>query len=420
LSKIGVYTVDITPPLGIGFIGYHRPTGVRDIHDRIYATAFVFEKGEERSVMVSVDNIGLLVEDTTIIREQISKSLEISEDKIMVLYTHTHSGPETEGTDQLLQSYKTTLMTNIVQAAVLANKRRVPAKVGWNVTLGDIGVNRREITPEGKAVMGTNPDGVVDRRIGVLAMKHEVTDRFLGLVVFCTAHPNVLKGDSDLLSADYPGLTKTILQQTLGCPVIVVQGAAGNVNAKYRGSLEALEKMAFALSGSVLTALPGIEYQPIQRLRTVSSNIPMRLKDVPDSDGIRQMAALAEHQWGVNTDEWRNALFKMLEQNTLQLSVDLEVQLFGINEGSFTGIPMEPFSESALKIKDVLEDELAFFGGYTNGYLGYLPTKGDYPYGGYEVELNPVVYGPVTGLWMPPVEETNEEVVKKVIELYQT
>ena len=52
-------------------------------------------------------------------------------------------------------------------------------------------------------------------------------------------------------------------------------------------------------------------------------------------------------------------------------------------------------------MKESLQNELAFFGGYMNGYLGYLPTKDEYAYGGYEVELSPIVYGTVTNLLMP-------------------
>lgn len=54
---------------------------------------------------------------------------------------------------------------------------------------------------------------------------------------------------------------------------------------------------------------------------------------------------------------------------------------------------MEPFSETALEVKGSLRNELAFLGGYTNRYTGYLPTKEEYTYGGYEVELNSIVYG---------------------------
>lgn len=252
----------------------------------------------------------------------------------------------------------------------------------------------------------------------MLAIRDAETKELSGILVFCTAHPNILKGDSDELSADYPGMTREILEQIVNCPVIIVQGAAGNVNAKYRGSSEALKQMAYLLSGHVLMMLPTVTYSSIVNLRTVSSMMQMKLKDIPEFDEIRSMARLAEKQWGVNTDEWLTIVLEKYEQGIRRLSIDLEVQLFQVNDGMFSGLPMEPFSETALEVKENLQNELAFFGGYTNGYIGYLPTKEEFLYGGYEVELSPVVYGPVTNLLIPPEENTAELVVKRVMELY--
>ncbi|PEA28383.1 alkaline ceramidase [Bacillus cereus] len=418
MSKIGVCKVDITPPLGIDFIGYHRETGINNIEERIYGTIFVFEKDEMKTVFISIDNIGMLVEDTNIIRERVASRLHVPFERITVVYTHTHSGPETVGDQPLLKSYKTILLNNVVKGAITANNNMRLCEVGWGVTTGDIGVNRRERTPDGKAKMGTNIEGIVDKRIGVLAMRNAESKELVGIVVFCTAHPNVLKGDSDVLSADYPGMTREILEKIVNCPVIIVQGAAGNVNAKYRGSREALKQMAYTLSGHVLTMLPIVTYSPIINLRTISSTMQMKLKDIPEIDEIRSMAQLAEKQWGVNTDEWLTIVLEKYKQGIRQLSVDLEVQLFQINDGMFSGIPMEPFSETALEMKESLQNELAFLGGYTNGYIGYLPTKEEFTYGGYEVELNPIVYGTVTNLLMPPEENTAELIVQRVIKLH--
>lgn len=209
-------------------------------------------------------------------------------------------------------------------------------------------------------------------------------------------------------------MTREILEKTVNCPVMIVQGAAGNVNAKYRGSRKALKQMAHILSGHILTMLPTVIYSPIVNIRTVSSTMQMKLKDIPKIDEIRSMAQLAEEQWGVNTDEWLTIVLEKYKQGIRQLSINLEVQLFQVNDGMFSGVPMEPFSETALEVKENLQNELAFFGGYTNGYIGYLPTKEEFSYGGYEVELNPVVYGPVTNLLMTPEENTAELVVEKV------
>ena len=418
MSKVGVCKVDITPPIGIDFVGYHRETGINNIEERIYGTVFVFEKDEMKTVFISIDNIGMLIEDTNMIRERVARELHVPFEQITVVYTHTHSGPETVGDNPLVQSYKTILVNNVVHGAVTANKKLKRCEVGWGVTTGDIGVNRRERTSDGRAKMGTNIEGVVDKRIGMLAIRDAETKELSGIVVFCIAHPNVLKGDSDVLSADYPGMAREILEKIVNCPVMIVQGATGNVNAKYRGSREALKQMAYILSGHVLTMLPTVTYSPIVNVRTVSSTMQMELKDIPEIDEIRSMAQLAEKQWGVNTDEWLTIVLEKYKQGLRQLSIDLEVQLFQVNDGMFSGIPMEPFSETALEVKENLQNELAFFGGYTNGYIGYLPTKEEFAYGGYEVELNPIVYGTVTNLLMPPEENTAELVVKRVMELY--
>ncbi|AIK38408.1 neutral/alkaline non-lysosomal ceramidase N-terminal domain-containing protein [Bacillus pseudomycoides] len=418
MSKVGVCKVDITPPLGIDFIGYHRETGISNIEERIYATIYVFENNQTKAVFISIDNIGMLIEDTIIIREQVANELNVSFENITVVYTHTHSGPETVGNDSLVKSYKTILITNVIKGSVIANDNMQLSEVGWNVTTGEIGVNRRERTSDGKVKMGININGVVDKRIGVLAIRNDKTKNLTGIIVFCTAHPNVLKSDSDRLSADYPGVTREILERTLNCPVAIVQGAAGNINAKYRGSEDALKQMAYILSGNVLTMLPTITYNPISKLKIISTTLQMKLKEIPEPEEVKRMALLAEKQWGVNTDDWLKVVVAKHKENIKQLTIDLEIQLFRINDGSFSGIPMEPFSETALAIKENLNNELAFFGGYTNGYLGYLPTKEEYTYGGYEVELNPVVYGPTTNLLMPPEENTAELIVNRIMELY--
>lgn len=416
MSRFGIHQEVINPPLGAAFIGYHREEGVASIHDSLYVTASIFESEQTTSVFVSIDNIGLLVADTDTIREGIADRLDVSKEQIMVVYTHTHSGPATAGTEPLTVAYKTILTQQAIVSAVKASEAMQSVEMGWGVTQGKLGVNRRE-KRNGHAVMGTDPLGVTDDRIGTLLVRRADNACLVGAFVFCTAHPNVLKSDSVVLSGDYPRVTRTILEQALGCPVVIVQGATGNINAKYRGDLESLQKMALALSGHVLTTIPDMSYQPLTHHRIQSVIYPMRLTEIPTINQLQDMATYAEQTWGVSAARW---LTYVQEQSGTTLTIPVEVQLFELNEGSFSGIPMEPFCETALQIKRMRQTELAFFGGYTNGYIGYLPTAEEHPYGGYEVAINPVVYGPVTGLWMPPVPETANDIVHRIRQLYET
>ena len=416
MSRFGIQKELINPPLGAPFIGYHREVGVASIHDSLYVTASIFESKQTTSIFVSIDNIGMLVADTDVIREGIANRLNVAKEQVTVVYTHTHSGPATAGDEALIVANKTILTQQAITTAVKASEAMQPVEIGWGVTQGKLGINRRE-KRDGQAVMGTDPLGVTDDRIGTLLVRRADDACLVGAFVFCTAHPNVLKSDSVVLSGDYPGVARTILEQTLGCPVVIVQGATGNINAKYRGDMESLMKMAFTLSGHVLTTISDVSYQPLTHHRIESVIHPMRLSKVPDVDALQQMASYAEQTWGVSAARW---LAYVKKQSGTSFTIPIEIQLFELNEGSFSGIPMEPFCETALQIQQIRQTELAFFGGYTNGYLGYLPTVEEHPYGGYEVAINPVVYGPVTGLWMPPIPETANEIVDRILQLYET
>ena len=392
MSRFGIQKELINPPLGAPFIGYHREVGVASIHDSLYVTASIFESKQTTSIFVSIDNIGMLVADTDVIREGIARRLNVAKEKVTVVYTHTHSGPATAGDEALIVAYKTILTQQAIATAVKASKAMQPVEIGWGVTKGKLGVNRRE-KRDGQAVMGTDPLGVTDDRIGTLLIRRTDDLHLVGAFVFCTAHPNVLKSDSIVLSNDYPGVARTMLEQALGCPVVIVQGATGNVNAKYRGDMENLMKMAFTLSGHVLTTVADVSYQPLTHHRIQSIIHPMHLSKVPSGDALQQMASYAEQTWGVSAARW---LAYVQEQSGTSFTIPIEIHLFELNEGSFSGIPMEPFCETALQIQQIRQTEFAFFGGYTNGYIGYLPTAEEHPYGGYEVSIIPVCYGPVT------------------------
>ncbi|MEK4521946.1 neutral/alkaline non-lysosomal ceramidase N-terminal domain-containing protein [Psychrobacillus sp. FSL W7-1493] len=417
MSKVGIHRIDITPPLGTDFIGYHRPVGIKDITERIYTTAFVFEVNEEKSIFISIDNIGMLIEDTLIIREQISAQLNIEIDRITIVFTHTHSGPATVSDNLKVIKYKNMLVSLVTKTAVKANQKVRHSEIAWNVNEGNLGVNRREPASDDKVTMGINLHGVIDKRIGILVIRDKDSSNLSGVIVFCTAHPNVLKSDSYRLSADFPGTTRVLLEKVLNCKVIVVQGAAGDINPLYRGGSQALNQMAYVLGGHVLTMLPALNFTAITNLKTTSITFPMKLKNVPLPVELHKMAMLAESKWGVNTSKWLNVLLEKYKNKEKAIWIDIEIQSFQLNEGSFTGIPLEPFSETAITFKERLGNELAFFGGYMNGYLGYLPTKDSYLAGGYEVEVNPIIYGPVTGLWMPPEENSAELIVEKALNL---
>jgi len=418
-GRAGFAVVDITPPVGVELCGYHRASPSEGILDRLYATAVAFETAEARAVFISVDNVGMAVADANSVRDRIAEALGMRRSDIMLRFTHTHSGPWIGGEEDPHRMNLHALGAHLVHAAREAWDALRPCRVGWGVAHAQIGENRRERGSDGKVRMGRHPEGPTDDRIGVLKVADTASGELMGLLVVCTAHANVLKGDSTVISGDYPGRTQEMLHRALGCPVAMLNGACGNVNARWRGTVEDLERMAQAVSGAALGALPLIDPTPLRELSIDAWTLEMGLMPLPQPEEAKALAEVVAREWEVDTSPWLDVVQRMYGDGRRDLTIDLEIQALRLQGGAVAGIPMEPFVESALEVRRRLGNEAAFFGGYTNGLIGYLPTEEEFPLGGYEVAWMPVVYGIACGGYLMPARpETLGRVVDEVVRLY--
>ena len=164
----GLSQVDITPPVGIRLVGYHRPGPSAGVLERLAAAALVLQWHGTTAVLLAVDNAGMLVEHVQPFRTAVARELDIPESHVMVMFTHTYSGPETLDVDEIASAYRRALLARILDAVRGAAASLRPCTVGWGVSSGRIGVNRRERGPDGSIRMGRNPSRPVDHRIGVL------------------------------------------------------------------------------------------------------------------------------------------------------------------------------------------------------------------------------------------------------------
>ena len=67
----------------------------------------------------------------------------------------------------------------------------------------------------------------------------------------------------------------------------------------------------------------------------------------------------------------------------------IELHLLQIGPAIIAGVEGEPFCEIGLAIKARSPFAATWFGGYTGGWFGYVPTDGEFPRGGYEVDTSP-------------------------------
>lgn len=74
-------------------------------------------------------------------------------------------------------------------------------------------------------------------------------------------------------------------------------------------------------------------------------------------------------------------------------SVSTTVQVIRIGKVAMVGLPGEPFNEIGRRIKDRSPAGFTICCGYTNDAVGYIPTREEHQYGGYEVSLSHRHYG---------------------------
>ncbi|MFW6270940.1 MAG: alkaline ceramidase, partial [Bacillota bacterium] len=376
----------------------------------------ITNKNSEKTVIINIDHAGMSVENTGKIRKKVSDYLKIPISKVIIKFTHTHSGPEIDNDDKLSKSYFNILIQKVLNCVKKAESKLRPCKISQGVTMADIGINRREKV-DGKAKMGVNPEGEVNNKVGIIKFSETRKNNShpLCLLVICNAHANVLKGDINFISGDYIGWTRKILKKVLNCPVLILNGAAGNINSRWRGNVSDLNKMSLNLSGSIIKSITEFEEKEFYDFKAKSKKVKMELVKLPKIEEAKTLAEKVEKEWEVSAKPWLDLIRRFRNKNKINISLELEISFIKINHMVISGIPMEPFVAIERKIKDRLKtySEDIFFGGYTNGYFGYLPDKKEYNYGGYEVKWMPVVYGPKTGMLMP----VKPEFVNKLIHI---
>jgi len=231
---------EITPPLGTPLVGYYKPRFSKGVIDPLFARAAVFQSGEVKSAILTVDLCLLSLAICNDLRKAVSESLGIHEDAILINISHTHTGPLTGkdfGSDaEVTPEFLAFIKRQVVAAAEEAAKELVPAKLFYAKTKAEgISFIRRFRLKDG--TVKTNPGKQVDMIDYPLGEPNEDV-RLLKICrdgaddVYITqfgTHPDTVSGD--YVSADWPGYVCSILEAAIpGSKAMFLLGPQGDVN----------------------------------------------------------------------------------------------------------------------------------------------------------------------------------------------
>jgi hypothetical protein len=116
---VGIGEVNYTPEVGMDMAGNYRGDDYasRGVHDSLYAKAFVAanEQGE-KAALLTVDICYIPKESIDTMRAYIAANTTIKPGNVMIMATHTHSGPVAELRAPKAKDYLTRAASAVVKA----------------------------------------------------------------------------------------------------------------------------------------------------------------------------------------------------------------------------------------------------------------------------------------------------------------
>ncbi len=411
--KVGYGEVDITPPIGVWLTGFAaRTKPCDDIHTPLSARALVVEnEKEQRVAIVALDLIALTNEQVSQLRQLVSEWTGIAPELLLINCSHTHSGP---AVGELAPScmgrpdptYLDLAIRKAATAVKLACDNLTQAQLRFGTALCSIGINRRQRTADGRTVIGQNPEGPTDPMVKVLVAE---VNGFHCLLFSYACHPVVLGPDNYAVSADYVHFARQAVEDFFGGQAVALflQGCAGNINPRERGTKEIAQRLGQELGASVVQA--ALKAEPLEgnTLEGITGVLKLPLLPPPSPKTLQEHqrkfeeqvkaaereGRLSEVQWRQCEVEWSKRVRQALRQKALPSYEPLNAQLLRIGNLAFAGTASETFVEIGLAVQKGSPFDHTVPLGYTNGCIGYLPTAEAYEEGGYEVEQAFKFYG---------------------------
>ena len=399
--RAGVARATITPPVGIPLVGFAGRGPSEGVEDDLFATVLALESDGERAVIVAADCLFFAEPFSTAIRMEIGRRAELPPGRALLCASHTHYGPPWESSDDsppMVAAYLENLKHLLAGAAAEAMANAQAVRIGFASGQAFIGINRRERRPDGRIVLGNNPEGPCDREVSVVRIDRSDGGPLATLVNF-PCHPVSPGGGMRMISADYVGVMRKTVEAITDAPVLFLQGAAGNINPiEMRHSFDPARRLGRMLAAEVLHQFEEISTVPAEGLAHASERIDlpaMTWKSIDEGEGaaaslraevesLRSTAGGALW-WAESRLGRAEAMIESIRTGIPLPPIPAEIDALRFGEVALATAPGEIFTETGMEVKSRSPIPHTLFAAYSNDSVGYVPVPSAYPEGGYEV-----------------------------------
>ena len=422
--QVGAAETTINPRLGMqidGNIGAYRPAQV--ILNNLYARALVFQKGDTRFLLLSMDLLAITTEWCDAIRDFAAGELGFDRDAVAVHVVQNHSSPSMgqimlsdrldaakaypwiRGSDP---DYAPLVMERIKPMIRQATETVQPARLVFGSALeARVSFNRRIAMRDGTSEMGFGSrgpqealyrEGPSDPEVGVAIFTTSEL-KTVAALLHHTCHP-VHWNPHQAIHSDWPGAwAAEVRRRVLPTAIpLVLNGCCGNVihadflNLQREDTPESMSRLLTDAAQTALTnSYPG-EDDPVLAYKTIRFGIPFRQFPPETFEAAHKL--IEEHpepMWGSERRtsfawDWHFAASLLDLEHTLatQAEFEYEVQALRLGNLAILVLPGEPFVEAQLEIKQRSPATRTFVAHMSNRYVGYIPTPEAIRRGGYE------------------------------------
>ena len=429
----GVARRDVTPPVGI----YSRSWGAatRDVAEGVHRPLTVTVAivaplaGDGPTLALVALDIGWFqyAPDEVALRTAVMERTGLGEAELLVQMSHTHAGANTNsrlegrpGTE-LIRPYLDHLTAQVCDAVLEARSTSTEAFVTYGQGRCGLATNRDFWDAEAaRYACGYNPDGAADDTL-MVARATDGAGRTLATLFNYACHPTTLAWENRLLSPDYVGAAREVLEQAFGAPALFLQGASGELaprddyvgdpavadrNGRQLGhaaaaAIEALPPAGtrFVYTGMVASGanLGTWGYQPCEseqlaaagRLEAVLTGVDLARKE---DIGVVESLSSA-------TPDSPQEREKAMRREFLRLALGDEpvhrmpIWAWRLGEALLLAVPNEPYSVFQVELRRRFAGTPLLVLMTTNGGVGYLPPREAYGSGRYQEQQSPFAAG---------------------------
>ena len=454
MCHFGIARCDITPPVGI----YHRMWGAAThdqatgIHRPLCATALIFQcspeaSQEKRQVFVTLDHCLLWSSEMEQLLATIERQTGIPSANIVVTFSHTHAAglmgmerTELPGGSHI-PNYLNWMANEISDIVIKATECIQPVTITYGTGHCQLAAHRDFWDETNQQyVCGFNPEGPTDSTVVVARVTAE-DDKPVAILVNYACHPTTLAWANTLISPDFPGATREVIEQVTGTLSVFLQGTSGDLGPQegYVGDPNVADKNGRQLGYAALATLesmppPGTNYhyshpvisgatlgawthQPLAESERIDKSIwhqKLWTIELPYHENLpTQESVLMEQEkwssWEREAQESGNEKREkecraMVERTTRQLTrlrplpsgttFPLPVWMLRLGDAFWIFVHGEPYHIFQENLRKRFPDQVLVISSLANGsILGYLPTRETYGKGIYQELISIVSEG---------------------------